>query len=146
MSVGTITSADGNQYVIELFRTDRGAVEDVAVVEEEELTAAGVDGRRWRTVGNRYRPFTATILQTCLNYVSAVGQAKTYDEMIGTLIGIDITLDGAGYTYPDVHVTGVRMRAMPGKVAGAANAATHNAYVVGELDLVVVEQEAGANP
>lgn len=146
MTVGTITTADGNQYLIDIFRTERGAVEDVAVVEEEELTAPGVDGRRWRTVGNRYRPFTATILQTCLNYVSAVGQAKSYDELIGTLISVSVDLDGSTYTYPALHVSGVRMRALPGVVAGATNASTHTAYVLGELDLVVVEQEAGVNP
>lgn len=146
MSVGTITTATGVQYTIDLFRTERGAVDDIAIPEEEELTAPGVDGRRWRTVGNRYRPFTATILQTCLVYTLAIQQARNYDELVGTLISLTVTIDDVDYTYPSVHVLAVRVRAMPGVVAGADNASIHSAYVMGELDLVVVEQEAGANP
>lgn len=146
MSVGTITDAYSNQYVIELFRTDRGSVEDVSVTEEEELVAAGVDGRRFRTVGNRYRQFTATILQTCASYPSAITTAKSYDDMIGTTIKLNITLTGVTYNYQRVHVRDARMRCMPGSVAGATNAGAHTAYVMGELDLVLIEVVDGSTP
>jgi hypothetical protein len=146
MSIGYITDAYAKQYILELFRTDRGAVEDVSLIEEEELIAAGVDGRRFRTVGNRYRPFTATILQTCLNYPSAITTARAYDDMIGTIVKLNITLTGVTYNYPRVHVRDARVRCMPGAVAGSTNAATHAAYVTGELDLVLIEAVPGATP
>lgn len=146
MSVGTITTAGGEQFVLEVFRTDRGAVEDVHVVEEEELTAPGVDGRRWRTVGNRYRPFKAAIVQTALLYLDAIDLARQYDGMTGSTVALSVTIGGVLFAYPSVHVLSASVRAMPGTVAGATNASTHGAYVTGELDLVVVEQEEGANP
>jgi hypothetical protein len=146
MSIGYITDAYAKQYILELFRTDRGAVEDVSLIEEEELIAAGVDGRRFRTVGNRYRPFTATILQTCLNYQAAIITARAYDDMIGTIVKLNVTLNGVAYNYPRVHVRDARIKCTPGVVAGATNSATHQAYVSGEIDLVLIEAVPGAAP
>lgn len=146
MSVGTITTSGSTQRVLEICKTERGAVDDARVVEEEELTAPGVDGRRWRTVGVRYRPFTATIMETATTYTAAVIAARAYDGMVGTTISLSVTLDSVAYVFERVHVIASSVRAAPGVVAGSTAGSTHAAYVMGDLRLVVIEQEDGSSP
>ena len=149
MPVGTITGPPGSFITISLerFETPEGRVLDANIIEEEELISAGVDGRRHREVGRRYRAFEASTTETTEDYVYAVVLARDIELLIGKDVRLELTnLGGGAFTYERVHVNNVRAVARPGKVAGSANFATHSASVECAWNLVLKEVVAGVNP
>ena len=147
-TVATITTPYGETITLDKFLTPDGRVPDALVTIEEELTAMGVDGRRFRVVSRRFPQFTAQILQTVTDYPAAVRQCRAYDGMVSTNIKLFINNLGStsAYTYPRVHVWAAAPVARPGKVAGATSYAAHDAYVMVDLTLSLMEVVQGQNP
>jgi hypothetical protein len=146
MSVGTITSATNKSTAFEVFITDAGRVEDVAITEEEELRAAGVDGRRWRDVGDRYRFFQAQTITSSSDYAAAIATCREFDGLIGTLCKLSVTLSGVAYAYSRVHVAACSAIAVPGVLSGPGLSDSNTAHVNATWTFVVVEQASGSNP
>jgi hypothetical protein len=147
--VATITSPDipGGTLSLDKFLTDDGRVPDALVTVEEELTAEGVNGRRFRDVSDRYPSFTVQTIETCTTYVAAVARCRAYDALIGTNVRLIVSdLAGSSYTFPRVHVSAAVPRAVPGSVAGSAAGASHAAHVACTLSMVVMDVTAGLNP
>lgn len=143
--VATLTTQDGLVLFFDKFRTDDGRVPDVLQIQEEELQANGVDGRRFRTINNQYRPFTAQTLETVATYSQGVTRARAYDLIKGQNVRLAIiNMGGAQMTYHRVHVNEVRAVPVPGAVAGAATTADA-AHVVCDWRMTVMEVDDGAN-
>jgi hypothetical protein len=149
MIVATITT-ETTTLSLDKFLTPNGRVPDVLVKNEEELTADGVDGRRFRDVSDRYPYFTVSTLETCATYVAAVARCREYDKMAGTNVRLTIAnLGGTSYTFGRVHVSAINPpipRAVPGSVAGSAAGASHAAHIVCELSMVIMDVSQGINP
>jgi hypothetical protein len=146
--VATITTDTGTVLSLDKFLTGDGRVPDFAQVVEEELTANGVDGRRFRTVSNRYPEFTAAALETAATYAAAVTRCRIYDGMVGQNVKLQITNLGGStvYNYLRVHVKAATPRAVPGTVAGSASGASHVAHIEASLTMVIMEIISGSNP
>ena len=147
-TVATITTPFGATMTLDKFLTPDGRVPDALVTIEEELTAMGVDGRRFRDVSSRFPQFTAQILQTVTDYPAAVRQCRVYDRMVTKNVKLFINNLGStsAYTYPRVHVWAAAPVARPGKVAGATSYDSHDAYVMAELTMSLMEVVQGQNP
>lgn len=144
--VANILTADGVTLYFDKFLTPDGRVLDFPKVIEEELIANGVDGRRFRLNAFRYQPFTAQTLETASTYADAITRCRFYDAMIGDSVRLTITnLAGGVYTYKRVHVISCNAVPVPGYVAGAA-VATNAAHITATMEMVVMEQDDGANP
>jgi hypothetical protein len=114
---------------------------------EEELTAEGVNGRRFRDVSARYPEFTVDTLETCATYAAAVTKCRAYDGIVSKNVRLTITnLAGTSYTFPRVHVKSAVPRAVPGSVAGSTAGASHAAHVVCAMTMVVMDVAPGQNP
>lgn len=146
--VATITRDTGSTFSFDKFLTADGRVPDWPVTVEEELTAAGVDGRRFREVSQRLPTFVVQTLETTTTYATAVSKCRQYDGIVGGIVRLVITNLGgtAVYTYERVHVRAATPRAMPGVVAGSASGSSHAAYIEATLTLVLMESTLGSNP
>jgi hypothetical protein len=145
--VATITSDTGTVFSFDKFLTPDGRVPDWPVTVEEELTANGVDGRRFRDVSQRFPDFTVSTLETVATYTGAVTRCRYYDRIVGTIVKLTITNLGgtASYTYDRVHVRAAVPRAVPGAVAGSATP-SNAAHIEAALSLVLLDVVSGSNP
>jgi hypothetical protein len=149
MIVATINAPElsGVPLSLDKFTTDDGRVPDALVMVEEELTAEGVDGRRFRDVSQRYPAFTVQTLETCETYVAAVTRCRAYERIVSKNVRLTIAnLGGTSYTFPRVHVSAAVPRAVPGAVAGSEAGASHAAHVVCLMSMVIMEVPQGLNP
>ena len=130
---------------LDQFLTPDGRIPDVAKVVEEELTAAGVDGRRFRDLSRRYQPFTVQTIETSTSYVSAVTRCREYDKMQGKNVSMSVTIGGNAYSYQKVHCMSATPVAVPGSVAGSATP-SNAAHIQATLTFVLMDVISGANP
>ncbi len=146
MSIGTLTDSLNRTHTLEIFRSDSGRVDDRQVTVEEELLAAGVDGRRWRTVSSRYRVFQAETVTSCADYAAAINKARDLEATIGTNCKLSVTLAGSAYAYSRVHVAECKATPRPGYLSGAGISASNAAYVVATWSLAVIDAPVGSTP
>jgi hypothetical protein len=146
-TVATITTVDGVTILLDKFLTPDGRVPDQAMMEEEALTAPGLNGTRYRDVGLQFREFTADIIETAATYDAAVTRCRVWDRMQATIIKLTISNMGssATYRYTRVHVVSHGIVVRPGSVANAAQP-SHAAHLIGPVTLRLMEITAGLNP
>lgn len=143
--VASMTTPDGLVLFFDKFRTPDGRIPDVLQVQEEELQANGVNGRRYRTINSQYRQFIAQTIETAANYAQAITLARNYDRIKSQNVRLAITnMGGASLTYHRVHVAGLSAVPTPGSVAGSATP-SHAAHVVCDWSMAVMEITDGAN-
>jgi len=148
MIVATITRPEipGGGLSLDKFLTEDGRVPDALVMVEEELTAEGVNGRRFRDVSERYPAFTVQTLETCATYAAAVTKCRAYERIVSKNVRLTASVGVTSYVFPRVHVSAAVPRAVPGAVAGSAAGASHTAHVVCLMSMVIMEAPQGLNP
>lgn len=145
--VATITDEDGTVISFDKFLTPDGRVPDQEQSVEEELTASGVRGRRFRDVSERYPEFQAQTIETSSTYTTAVAQCRVYDRLNAKNVRLVISdLAGSSYVFQRVHVKSARAVPVPGAVAGSTAGSTHAAHIMCNFTMVVMELTQGQNP
>ena len=117
MPAGTI-SYRGQSLPLLIARTERGAPNAIPVVQEEVLSTAGVDGKRWRTVFKQYEPTVLFTVTDCSTYAYAVSNKALAESFKGVLARLQITLGGTPYAFRDAHIEAVQATAFPGPAVG----------------------------
>lgn len=117
MAIGTI-SYRGLSLPLLVARTERGAPNAIPVIQEEALTASGVDGKRWRTIFKQYEPTVLYTVVDCSTYAVAVSNKAVAEGFKGALARLQITLSGNAYNFRDVHVEAVMATVFPGPAVG----------------------------
>lgn len=123
-------------------RTERGAPNAIPVIQEEVLTTAGVDGKRWRTVFKQYEPTVLYTVIDCSTFAVAVSNKAVAESFKGALVRLQTTLGGNPYAFRDAHVEDVQATAFPGPAVGEG--ATGQAHVVAVFTIVPTNYNASS--
>jgi hypothetical protein len=114
ISVTGVGAAD-----LSAFLTQDGFLNMLEIVVEEELTTAGVRGRRWRTVSQQYPPFTAESTAPAADWGQAVNLKQLYESFVGQLCTLLVFSGGRTYIGRDVKIRAVAAVPVPGELADA---------------------------
>ena len=121
------------------FITAKGFLDLFPLVTEEELTTAGVDGRRWRTISRQFPPFQAQTDSQCADFTQAVNLKRLCELMVGEVCTLTVSIGGRTYIGRDVHILAVMAQPMPGKLIVAGGSAS-NAYLTATWSLVFTRE------
>jgi hypothetical protein len=124
--VGNIQKAGTNIQFL-CARTESGSPLETPREISEELTSAGVDGRRWRTLYKMHPEFTLSTVTECSAYSVAISQRNKAEGLTNKLVDLVLTIDGNVYLFGNVHVNAVLARAVAGVViaSGSTGGAAH---------------------
>nr|MBA2559615.1 hypothetical protein [Propionibacteriales bacterium] len=100
------------------WETEDGHVPSTAVMTEDEIKAAGVDGCRYLDDHREYPEFTATTLEDTTSYAGAVALAGVYWLAKSKMVQLAIVVGGSTVVYRYVHVVDVRPKAHAGPLGG----------------------------
>lgn len=114
------TTLDGRQWQFNFVTasTPEGAIVNMNMAEEEELTTPGVDGMRWRLRHFQYQPFTLQTTQDFANEAdTAIAQA--YCRLaVGRTGTLSLGFRGFVRTWNYVHIAGCMPKIVPGPLFG----------------------------
>jgi len=85
---------------------------------EEELTSAGVDGRRFRTIHKQYSPFQVIAISDHADFDGADAQKWEVEKLVGRVVDVAWTVAGGSYTIRALHVSAASTRVVMGRTAG----------------------------
>lgn len=104
----------------------------------EELTSAGCDGRRYRTIHTQFPSFSMTTVTEALTYADAVRIRNQIEAMSNKLATLSLTLNGQSFNWNNVHVDGANARAAAGQVI-AAGSSSSTAHVMCDWQLTLTD-------
>ena len=137
--IATISVAGVGSITTVSFVTPKGFLDNFPQVTEEELTTAGVDGRRWRTIARQFPPFQAQTDSQCADFTQAVNLKRLCELFVGEVCTLTVAIGGRTYIGRDVHVLAVLAQPRPGKLVVAGGAAS-NAYLTATWSLVFTRE------
>jgi hypothetical protein len=132
---GSLAQDGGGTIQFLTVLTDTGMMEDEPIVESEELTTPGVDGRRWRTVFKQYPQFQLYATSDAATYDAAIELKRKAARFVQSLGTLKMTLDTVTYQAKKVHIDGVIATCVPGPATGAGAAGLAHVVFVWKLTL-----------
>lgn len=106
---------------------------------EEELTAEGVNGRRWRTIFDQFEPFTVETLADTTSYTLAVQLREKYRLSRGTFARLSLTASDYVMAFR-IHILDVQARCSPGRTVGTGVTANATAVIMASWTVVRVQE------
>ncbi len=128
MSAAALT-INGQRWTFVVAQSENGFPLDQEAVDEEELQAGGIDGRRWRTKFLQHEPQTIVTYSDFPTHINAVSAARLYRKGKGQLVSFDLTAGGFNYSFQKVHISRVDPRPSPGIVTGGEALSGNTAFV-----------------
>jgi hypothetical protein len=106
----------------------------------EELTANGVDGRRWRRRFEQYEPFMMETVADGPSRVAGEAEANLYEDLSGEYVTLTLTIAGVTRSWKNVKVYGgVNIDLKAGRLTGTNVDASSSYVLYGRWKLCLTE-------
>jgi hypothetical protein len=116
--------------------TPDGAPEFAKIQQEEELTTPGVNGRRYRTIFEQYRPFDVECFSDHASFDVALDQQYRAVRLKGRIVDLSWTMAGTTYPGRAIHIAEATARVAPGRTAGTYSTSGSTCVVIATFRLV----------
>lgn len=147
MAVGSITHPTYGVQSFLVMATDTGWPIDQFNVDEEEMRASGVDGKRWRTLSVQHQPITMQTVADDTTYALCISKARTYRKFkSGDPVIVSVAIAGVTYTFRTVHVLDVSPQVAAGGVYGSGAASGSAAHVLATWQLILMDTAVTGEP
>ncbi|MBA3588515.1 hypothetical protein [Methylibium sp.] len=127
----TLRFSSGPTFTFLAVLSSEGIPLNSARLIEEVLEAAGVNGRRWRTVHHQYPTLTVQTLAEAASFSAAETLARAYlaARLAHQIATLSIDAGGATFTLPRMHVGDLLPIPGAGQVTGPSAGAASMAHV-----------------